>query len=102
MRIIRPGWAVRWEAWHGAGPSETGRNSRPNAPCDGKTAHVAYIVIAKKDDVTNKSHNQGDYYAYIRVTDDDIKPSENANPVKTLRMRYDAWKKAGSSRFSSL
>src|ERR1043165_2791960 len=34
---------------------------KPNAPCDGKTAHVAYIVVAKKDDVTNKSHNQGDY-----------------------------------------
>jgi len=31
-----------------------------------------------------------------QVTDDDIKASENANPVKTLRMRYDAWKKAGS------
>src|SRR3954463_10042896 len=73
---------------------------KPNAPCDGKTAHVAYIVIANKGDVTEKSHNQGDYYAYIRVTDDDIKPSENANPVKTLRMRYDTWKKAGAKPFS--
>ena len=36
------------------------------------------------------------YFAYIRVTDDDITKSESANPVKTLRMRYDAWKKAGS------
>ena len=74
----------------------------PNAPCDGKTAHVAYIVIANKGDVTEKSHNQGKYYAYIRVTDDDIKPTENANPVKTLRMRYDAWKKAGSKPFSTV
>ena len=42
------------------------------------------------------------YYAYIRVTDEDIKPAENANPVKTLRMRYDAWKKAGSKPFSTV
>jgi uncharacterized Ntn-hydrolase superfamily protein len=75
---------------------------KPKAPCDGKTAHVAYILIANKDDVTEKSHNQGKYYAYIRVTDEDIKPTENANPVKTLRMRYDAWKKAGSKPFNSV
>jgi uncharacterized Ntn-hydrolase superfamily protein len=75
---------------------------KPNAPCDGKTAHVAYILIANKGDVTEKSHNQGKYYAYIRVTDDDIKPSENANPVKTLRMRYDAWKLAGSKPFNTV
>jgi uncharacterized Ntn-hydrolase superfamily protein len=75
---------------------------KPNAPCDGKTAHVAYIVIANKEDRTDKSHNQGTYYAYLRVTDDDIQPSENANPVKTLRMRYDAWKKAGSKPFNTV
>ena len=75
---------------------------KPNAPCDGKTAHVAYIVIANKGDVTETSHNQGKYYAYIRATDDDVKPTENANPVKTLRMRYDAWKKAGSKPFSTV
>ena len=75
---------------------------RPNAPCDGKTAHVAYILIANKEDATTTSHNQGTYFAYIRVTDEDIKPSENANPVKTLRVRYDAWKKAGSKAFSTV
>ena len=75
---------------------------KPNAPCDGKTAHVAYIVIANKGDVTTASHNQGDYYAYIRVTDDDVKPSENANPVKTLRLRYDAWKKGGSKPYKTV
>jgi uncharacterized Ntn-hydrolase superfamily protein len=75
---------------------------KPKAPCDGKTAHVAYILIANKDDVTEKSHNQGKYYAYIRATDEDIKPTENANPVKTLRMRYDAWKKAGSKPFNAV
>ena len=75
---------------------------KPNAPCDGKTAHVAYILIANKEDQTTKSHNQGTYYAYIRVTDDDIKPAENANPVKTLRLRYDAWKQAGSKPFNTV
>jgi uncharacterized Ntn-hydrolase superfamily protein len=75
---------------------------KPNAPCDGKTAHVAYIVIANKGDVTESSHNRGKYYAYIRVTDEDVKPVENANPVKTLRLRYDAWKKGGSKPFSTV
>jgi uncharacterized Ntn-hydrolase superfamily protein len=71
---------------------------KPSAPCDGKTAHVAYIAIANKDDAPGRSHNDGDYYAYISVTDENIQPHEDANPVKTLRMRYDAWKKAGSQR----
>jgi hypothetical protein len=31
---------------------------------------------------------------FIDVTDANITPAENANPVKTLRMRYDAWKKS--------
>ena len=75
---------------------------KPKAACSGKTAHVAYILIANKEDVTEKSHNQGKYYAYIRATDDDIKATENANPVKTLRMRYDTWKKAGSKPFSTV
>jgi uncharacterized Ntn-hydrolase superfamily protein len=70
----------------------------PEAPCEGKTAHVAYIAIANPDDAPGRSHNDGDYYAYISVTDENIKPQENANPVVTLRLRYDAWKDAGSPR----
>jgi hypothetical protein len=31
---------------------------------------------------------------YIDVTDENIRPDENGNPVITLRMRYDAWKAA--------
>ena len=75
---------------------------KPNAPCDGKTAHVAYIPISDKSDKSGTSHNDGNYFAYIRVTDDDIKATENANPVKTLRMRYDEWKRAGSKRTASI
>lgn len=62
------------------------------APCDGKTAHVAYILAADTDDREGESFNDGEYFMYMSVTDRDIRPDENANPVITLRMRYDAWK----------
>jgi len=71
---------------------------KPAASCYGKTSHVAYIAIANKEDALGSSHNDGDYYAYISATDEDIESHEDANPVKTLRMRYDAWKNAGSQR----
>ncbi|MBY0492630.1 MAG: DUF1028 domain-containing protein [Cyanobacteria bacterium] len=75
-----------------------GNNAAPNFPCDNKTAHVAYIAIANKDDQAGVTHNDGKYFAYIAVGDNDLKKGESANPVKTLRMRYDAWKKNGSKR----
>jgi hypothetical protein len=42
--------------------------------------------------------NDGSYYLEIQVTDQDIRPDENDNPVKTLHMRYDKWVKAHSNR----
>ena len=33
---------------------------RPEAPCDGKTSHVAYILVAKTDDANGDSFNDGD------------------------------------------
>jgi uncharacterized Ntn-hydrolase superfamily protein len=75
-----------------------GNNPLDFVPCDNKTSHVAYITIANKDDQVGVTHNDGKYYAYISVTDDNTKKGESGNPVKTLRMRYDAWKKAGSKR----
>jgi uncharacterized Ntn-hydrolase superfamily protein len=65
---------------------------RPDAPCDSKNAHVAHILVADADDPEGESFNDSDYAMYIDVTDDNIQPHENANPVITLRMRYDAWK----------
>jgi uncharacterized Ntn-hydrolase superfamily protein len=62
---------------------------RINAPCETKTAHVAYILRADPGDPNGSSFNDGRYALYISVTDKDISPDENANPVKTLRMRYD-------------
>jgi uncharacterized Ntn-hydrolase superfamily protein len=64
-----------------------------DAPCSAKTAHVAYILKADKGDTNGESYNDGKYAMYISVTDKDITPQEDANPVKTLRTRYDAWKK---------
>lgn len=75
-----------------------GNNPLDFVPCDNKTAHVAYITIANKDDEPGITHNDGKYYAYISVTDNNTKKGESGNPVRTLRLRYDAWKKAGSKR----
>ena len=55
-------------------------------------------AIANPDDQIGVTHNDGKYFAYIAVGDNDITKRESANPVKTLRMRYNAWVKAGSKR----
>jgi hypothetical protein len=77
----------------------------PKIPCDGKTAHVAYILLAEKTDTNGDSHNNGKYTMYINVSQPapdhakGIKDGENLNPVKTLRMRYDAWRKMQPASF---
>lgn len=67
---------------------------RPAMACETKTSQVAYVLRAEASDQRAGGVNDGKYSMYISVTNDDIQPSENANPVKTLRLRYDAWKKA--------
>jgi hypothetical protein len=74
--------------------------SAPKIPCDGRTSHVAYILMAEKSDTNGDSHNNGKYAMYITVSQPgadkgpgQIHAGENLNPVKTLRMRYDAWRK---------
>ena len=64
------------------------------AACESKTSHVAYILRADAGDTNGAAFNDGQYAMYVAVTNDDILPGENANPIKTLRLRYDAWKKA--------
>ena len=68
-------------------------NTKPDPPaqCDNKTAHVAYLVVANKGDKIGEGLNDGRYYLEIQVTDQDIRPDENDNPVKTLRTRYNRW-----------
>lgn len=63
-----------------------------DVPCDSKNAHVAYILAADTHDAEGESFNDGDYAVYLNVTDHNIVAGENANPVITLRMRYDEWK----------
>ncbi|HVZ47453.1 MAG TPA: DUF1028 domain-containing protein [Gemmatimonadaceae bacterium] len=90
----------------------------PAIPCEGRTAYVAYILMAEKGDQVGDggetgqrmsdstwAHNNGKYSLYLTVAQPEqpgpnvIKPGENLNPVKTLRMRYDAWRKTQSASF---
>jgi uncharacterized Ntn-hydrolase superfamily protein len=68
------------------------------APCRSRTAHVAYLLAADSADVPGTSFNDGTYALYLNVTDQNIQPHENANPVVTLRQRYDAWKASRDAR----
>lgn len=77
----------------------------PAIPCEGKTAHVAYILMAERSDASGDSHNNGKYTMYITVTQpgqpgpNAITAGENLNPVKTLRTRYDAWRRTQPASF---
>src|SRR6476620_7798866 len=78
--------------------------SKPAIPCFEKTAHVAYILMAEKADVNGDSHNNGNYTMFLRVAQPDkganaIHEGENLNPVKTLRLRYDEWRKKQPASF---
>jgi hypothetical protein len=64
----------------------------PDAPCEFRTSFVAYLLVADPDDPSGASYNDGEYSLYLNVTDENLRPGEDANPVRTLRARYDAWK----------
>ena len=77
--------------------------SKPAIACDGRTSHVAYMLMAEKSDTNGDSHNNGTYAMYITVSQpgadkgpNQVRGGENLNPVRTLRMRYDAWRKKQS------
>ncbi len=67
----------------------------PGAPCTARTSFVAYLLVAEPDDPSGASYNDGDYAVYLNVTDENLQPGEDANPVATLRARYEAWKTGG-------
>jgi hypothetical protein len=78
----------------------------PPIPCDGRTSHVAYILMAETGDTDGDSYNNGRYAMYLTVSQPgptkgphQIMPGENLNPVKTLRRRYDAWRKQQPASF---
>jgi len=73
------------------------------AICTGKTSHVAYIVAADPHDPMSTfsinhpedlraPYNAGNYFLDIGVWPANTLPTEDANPMRTLRMRYDTWK----------
>ena len=62
--------------------------------CTSKTAHVAYILAADSTNGDGERFNDGHYDMFIDVHELNTFPHEDANPVKTLRMRYDAWRAA--------
>ena len=74
-------------------------------PCTIRTSTVAYILAADPGDKDGPMdapnlHNNGKYAMYVTVSQPNHGPKynihagENLDPVKTLRMRYDAWIKA--------
>jgi uncharacterized Ntn-hydrolase superfamily protein len=71
-----------------------GPQTAATAACESRTAYVAYILRAETGDKNGESHSDGQYSMFLDVTDDNILPAENPNPVKTLRLRYDAYMKA--------
>lgn len=64
----------------------------PEIQCNGRTSHVAYLLVAEPEDRAGPGHSEGDWSLFIDVTDENLEPHENANPVVTLRQRYDAWR----------
>ena len=85
-------------------PPPPADGSKPAIACDNKTAHVAYILMAERTDTNGDSHNNGSYTMFLRVAQPDrganaIHEGENLNPVKTLRMRYDEWRKKQPASF---
>ncbi len=63
--------------------------------CRHRTAHVAYVTAAKADDPIGSGHSDGAYSLFLDVDDENTAANESANPVETLRMRYDEWKAEG-------
>src|SRR3954447_9658716 len=71
-------------------------------PCTLRTSLVAYILVAEPGDTNGpldqpNSHNNGHYALYLPVSQPEhgptynIKSGEDLDPVKTLRMRFEAW-----------
>jgi uncharacterized Ntn-hydrolase superfamily protein len=64
--------------------------------CSLRTSYVAYLLAADTSNASGTSFNDGRYSLFLDVTDENIRPDESPDPVTTLRMRYDAWKRANA------
>src|SRR6187401_3282265 len=58
-------------------PAPPADGSTPKIPCEGKTSHVAYILMAEKTDTNGDSHNNGKYAMFLRVA----QPDRGANAI---------------------
>ena len=67
------------------------------APCRTRHAQVAYLLAADPSDREGRALNDGRFRLYLDVTDENIQPDEDANPVVTLRKRYEEWRRRGTS-----
>jgi uncharacterized Ntn-hydrolase superfamily protein len=67
------------------------------APCERRSALVAYLLVADADDPRGTTFNDGHYHLFLEVTDENISREENADPVVTLRFRFDAWRRGGGT-----
>ena len=74
--------------------------TKPALPCDNKHAHAAYILLANPNDASGDAQSNGKYAMYLSVTQpapgraQGARAGESLNPVKTLRMRYDEWRRS--------
>ena len=82
-------------------PEAAGKNQ---ISCDAKHAHVAFILLANPTDPID-SYSTGKYSMYITASQpaadhpSGAKVGESLNPVKTLRLRYNAWRKTMPTDF---
>ena len=72
----------------------------PAIPCNNRAAYSGYIIMAAPTDKNIATQNDGNYALYLTVLSpgedrgpNQIHAGEDLNPAKTLRMRYDAWRK---------
>lgn len=78
--------------------------SHPTLLCDNKHAHAAFILLSNPQDRSGNAESDGKYAMYISVTQpapgrtQGAGEGESLNPVKTLRLRYNTWKKSFSTR----
>jgi hypothetical protein len=86
-------------------PSLPEGSAPPPIPCEGRTSYVAYILMSNPGDQGGDSHSNGQYAMYLTVAQPEqggphaITAGENLNPVKTLRLRYDRWRKTQPRSF---
>ena len=102
MRVLLP-WAMAAQPWacalvgaskvrsnHALVTAENGARG-PGSSRGGETSRTAYLTKFPFAKIASATRPVGGPNV--------IKPGENLNPAKTLRMRYDAWRQAQPATF---